>query len=149
MGTSDSLIAERYKYILAQKQALNDKTFKIASFYQAFTIIIASGQFEIVRSFRKGEIDATFSVTSSWCLLSISVLVSIISLAMMIGGICAWRSYGIEEENLLSSSPSQLKKPSLLYRSLSWYETYIILAILLTVGAHFTALYSVVLPAFR
>ncbi|MDX8357870.1 hypothetical protein [Sphingopyxis terrae] len=149
MNYSDSLVADRYKYVLSQKQALNDKTFKIASFYQAFTIVIAAAQFEIVRSFHKEEIDAAFSVASSWGLLIVLALVSVISLAMTIGGILAWRSYSREEYEILSKSPSDKVKVPMIVRAFSWYETYIIIAIILAVAGHIVALPCIILPALR
>ncbi|KQT52406.1 hypothetical protein ASG62_14355 [Aureimonas sp. Leaf427] len=126
-------MVERYKYILDQKKSLNERTFKIAAFYQAVTLAVATAQFKVVSEAANKSLRTTLAVDASWGLFIIFCFVSMVTVLLLVGGITAWADYKIEEEALEAGLLSDTRIEGRFFDFLKWYETYLIAAAILGV----------------
>lgn len=146
---SNEFLLEKYRYILSQKQALNEKTFKIVTFYQSIISLIFAAQFSVLYFFDRSEITKKLALFASESLVWITSIISILSALLLIGGITAWIRYGadgseIETATLGKRSPV-FKKSNIF----SWYEIYVIFAILSFNLAHVFVLFYFIIPYFN
>jgi hypothetical protein len=142
----DVIIAERYKYIIDQKKRLNDATFKIAAFYQTVILVILGAQFKILEITQKNEISAELGTLGSlglfWCTIGLTV----VSLAILVGGIAAWFDYRKEEVRIEQEFGGLRREMPTLRGMLRWYETYIALTMVGTAFAYWLVLRWIILP---
>ncbi|WHU02596.1 hypothetical protein [Sphingomonas sp. NIBR02145] len=137
-------LLERYKYILSQKRDLNDRTFKIASVFQALVLVIASGQYKILLDISSKSISADRGIAVSWTIFLFLCLASVCYITLLVGGLYSWLKYRSDEakiELLVFGNPRP--NPTIL-DCFRWYETYLILAGILAPAVHFFALHSTV-----
>ncbi|WP_146604498.1 hypothetical protein [Rhodoplanes roseus] len=87
MKERDPFLLERYKYILSQKQKLNDVTFKIVAVFQAGVALIGSGQFAIIAAFADKKISSQIAWVGSVMLVVMSGMLSVFSLSLLAGGV--------------------------------------------------------------
>ncbi|MFK3681005.1 hypothetical protein [Pseudomonas sp. NPDC088890] len=128
MSLKDDLVLEKYKYVLSQKQALNEATFKIITVYQALVLALFAGQFAVVMA-TKDKLPVESGLYASWVLLALFVMISLLVLALLVGGVFSWLSYRQDESELASKYKVAVaaKKPVAWADVLRWYETYLVL----------------------
>ncbi|MCC2977806.1 hypothetical protein LK533_14110 [Sphingomonas sp. PL-96] len=127
---------ERYRYVLEQKRRLNEATFKIASVYQVFIVAVGAGYYTLVKDVTAQDISEASYRAGVLALLLANVFVSAITVSLLVGGIASWLSYKQEEAETLGKDLGIDDRPHLIRRLLSWYETYIILAVLCGLIGH-------------
>lgn len=140
--SANTLLVERYKYILTQKAELNKTTFKIASFFQGAAILISTAQFNIVQQKVAGDLNPQLAREATLCLLCIGTVISFISLTLLLGGVFAWRGYKREEATITgvdAAGHGWLK-------IFSWYETYIAFAIICVIISYAFIVPKVIMP---
>lgn len=127
--SAGEFLLERYKYILDQKKALNETTFKIAALYQAVIVVLFAGEFAVVKDFLSRGVSAEVAKMASWAIFAMNLLLATICLTLLIGGALAWLSYRKEQIEIelyaMKMKRQELKKTNLL----RWYETYIAISI--------------------
>lgn len=131
MDLKNAVILERYKYILARKQSLNEATFKIAAIYQALMLGVAVAQYNVLLSAHEKKISSDLSLFSTYCLVAIFIIISVFVFSLLCGGVFAWLKYKRDEDGV------ELKvfgvcRPKVRVLSLfTWYETYFALVVFL------------------
>lgn len=146
---NETLLLERYKYVLDQKKNLNDATFKVAAFFQAVLLVILGAQFRILELAQKKEVTVELARLGSWGLFWAVIALGAVSILLIVGGIATWFDYRREEselELLLGGTSRHL--PSL-RGLLRWYETYIVAIIVTVAAAYWYVLHYVVLPSIQ
>lgn len=144
---SDNVTIERYKYLLAQRQHLNDATFKIASVFQVIFLTLCSAQYALILEVLDKKIKAEFALDASTFLLWVTLLVSAMTVILLIGGMASWLNNRNEESGILEQI-GQEGRPAIVLKSVfAWYEIYIIATIVILGAAYTIAYYWIVVPA--
>lgn len=146
-GSADLFALERYKYLLLQKQHLNDKTFKVLGIYQTLCVALGAGVFVVYSAGENGELTA--DAARSFILL-IGVLFEVASLfaiLSLLSGVAAWVSYKVDEIEMEVGLGMPARPKPRLSDFLRWYETYFIGLIALG-AAGAPLLVNCLLPAF-
>jgi hypothetical protein len=130
VSLGDEIKIERYKYVLSQKQKLNDNTFKILALYQALCIALVSGIYVVYTAIEKDEISSRDGAGFLWAIVGLFELVSVFTIMGLAAGIRAWVGYRTDEIEIEAGSGLEPRaKPSI--RSVfGWYETYFILFVM-------------------
>jgi hypothetical protein len=135
MNVSDRhehFLQERYKHVLEQKRSLNDKTFLLLSVYQSIFALASGGlAYSFMNDF-KDHPERKFQAVQA---LVLAVCGSgLFTIMLLACGLVAWLSYRREqlkiEREIFSVSLVDVKFSDVL----KWYETYIILAVAVSVG---------------
>jgi hypothetical protein len=143
---SETLLIERYKYVLSQKKSLNETTFKVAAFFQAVMLVVLGAQFRIIELAQKNEIAADLARIGSWGLFWATCGLAAVALLLLIGGIASWFDYRREESCLEEQFGIKVRKPPSFRSFFRWYETYIGLMFVVVALVYFCALQYVILP---
>lgn len=119
-------LLERYRYILAQKQNLNESTFKVSAVYQALLGAVGIAQFNICQAFFEKKMAANISLVFSSATLIFFLLSSVFVLVLMVSGVRSWIGYRQEEAQIESQVFKKSRALPKVKNLLFWYETYII-----------------------
>lgn len=124
---SNSLLIERYKYILLNRNQLNNNTFKIITLYQ----IILFGTFTAFYNIYQSKLVSSIKKIYCDTLMLLFFLSSLILVMVLLGGILSWLDSRHDEIKILVRV-SDYKKEKISWQSIfKWYETYITFSILL------------------
>jgi len=130
-------LIERYKYILGQKKDLNERSFKIASVFQALLLLVASGQYKVVLDLEGGSIGADRGILVSWAMFAFVCIATACYLSLLLGGLFAWIKYRGDEATIEADVFGAARSPPRVKDCLRWYETYLIVAGLAAPLVHF------------
>lgn len=123
---SNNLLIERYKYILLNRNQLNN-TFKIITLYQ----IILFGTFTAFYNIYQSKLISSIKEIYCDTLILLFLLSSIILVMLLLGGILSWLDSRQDEIKILIKAPDY-KKEKINFKSIfKWYETYITFAMIL------------------
>ena len=131
MYNQESFKLEKYKYILARKQSLNEATFKIAAIYQVAIAALGLAQYNIIAMLKASSITLEVASLSSLCLIVMLAILTVLIAALLIGGILAWLKYRYDEGEIERDVFGKSRAPVKLASIFTWYETYIILTVVL------------------
>lgn len=131
MYNKENFKLEKYKYVLARKQSLNEATFKITAIYQVAIAALGLAQYNVIAMLKANSITLEVALLSSLCLIVMLAILTVLIVALLIGGILAWLKYRNDESEIERDVFGQSRAPVKLTSSLTWYETYIILTVLL------------------
>ncbi|MBD8197605.1 MULTISPECIES: hypothetical protein [Pantoea] len=146
MLNRESFLLERYKYILLRKQTLNEATFKIAAIYQVIIITLAAAQYNIINLLNTYKIDKIKAIFFSNCLMAMLLILTIFTVTLLIGGVFSWLKYRNEESDIEQEAFGLSRKKPKLTNVVRWYETYLVLTILLIFIASSTTYVKIVYP---
>ncbi|MFF7063054.1 hypothetical protein [Pseudomonas sp. NPDC008258] len=148
MELKEELKLEKYRYVLAQKQALNEATFKIVAVYQALVLALAAGQYTVVTAYDKAQLKPAWALPSSYMLLGLFIMVSVLILALLVGGVLSWKGYR-DDESEIEHEVLGVPKDAIKWRSLlCWYETYLVVFVLVVGGLGVWVHLKYVFPIF-
>lgn len=149
MSVDNPFLLEKYKYILARKQALNEATFKIAATYQTLVIALGVAEYTIISQLNEKKINialATYATLTTYTLLSILTSFVILLLA---GGVKSWLKYRKDEALVELEAMGKTKEPVKPIDIFRWYETYIILVVLIIFIVSTWSLKATLLPLIK
>ncbi|WP_252088843.1 hypothetical protein [Pseudomonas sp. MWU13-3659] len=149
MSLEENFKIEKYKYILARKQALNEVTFKIVAVYQALILALFAGQYAVYTSAGKGTLTPALALQSTYVLFALFVMVSVLILALLVGGVFSWMSYRQDESEIELAVTGVPKRPIALADLWRWYETYLVLFVLVFSGGGIWGYMKFILPVFN
>lgn len=121
-------LLERYKYILKQKQDLNERTFKISAVYQATIVLVCSAQYKILLDIQKADISYENGKSFSWACFAILCTASAYYLALIIGGLLAWLKYRRDEASIEEKVFGSGRAAPSVRDFMRWYESYLLTA---------------------
>ncbi|WP_095125921.1 hypothetical protein [Pseudomonas sp. Irchel s3a12] len=122
---------EKYKYILARKQSLNEATFKITAIYQVAIAALGLAQYNVIAMLKADTITFEVASLSSLCLILMLTILTILIVALLIGGILAWLKYRRDESEIEQEVFGKPRSPVKLTSIFTWYETYIAITVAL------------------
>jgi H+/Cl- antiporter ClcA len=139
---------ERYKYVLKQKQFLNDTTFKITTIYQAGLAVLVAGQYAVVATAKSSpNFDRDVARAGSEILLGLMIVLSVFTLFLLGSGAAAWQSYDKEEKEFEKDVFVREQSEQNIKRVFRWYETYIAVAVIVILFIYALVVYLEVLPS--
>jgi hypothetical protein len=149
--TSSTAVAEfhleRYKYILQQLHASNENVYRFLAIYQALATTLAGGALAVFVGFRKWEISAETARAGVIGILCLITLVAAFTTLLIFVGILNWLDYRREECELTDEAVRPgFRKPPRHMNLVRWYETYIILFIVVSAILMWVFALTLVLP---
>ena len=141
---------QRYKYILNEIHFLNESIHKYLSLFQALaTAIVAAGAAVFV-TWRKSGIDARTTIITMQGLLALFTMLAVFVILSVLAGVFSWLDYRREEVELLAETvrPGFRVAPNPRH-FLRWYETYIMLFMVIIVASAYFFVECVIIPAIK
>jgi hypothetical protein len=141
---------ERYKYILQQLHALNENGHKYLTLFQTLATAILGGIAAVFVSWKELKITAEAAQTAIHGLLWLLAVLAGFVVVSVLGGIFSWWDYRKEEVELLDDEVfvgfRTNPKATNLWR---WYETYLLIFLVLVVIGIWWFVCSRVLPLVK
>ena len=144
----ESLIVERYKYILGSINRLNEDTGKVLSFFQtALSAIIAAIVYLLVGN-NGCEVSGEIAKLGITILNYLLITLTLFSVTRIIINTTSWYFYRLDEVKLLNSKvQSNYRKAPSLKNLWRWSETYLVLVFLVVgVGGNHVVV-QIILPS--
>ena len=141
---------ERYKYILKEIHFLNESLHKYLSLFQALaTAVVAAGAAVFV-TWRKSGIDAKTTIITMHGLLALFTMLAVFVILSVLAGVFSWLDYRREEAELLTETVRPgfraAPNPRHFWR---WYETYVVLFMVIIVSSAYFFVECVIIPAIK
>lgn len=141
---------ERYKYILQQMNLANESTYRYLGLYQALAVTLGGAMLGLFAGYRKWGLEPYIARVGVVGIMGLLTVVAGFSILMIIVGVLTWLDYRREECQFTDEyvHAGFRDKPKL--KNLPrWYETYVVLLILLTVILMWIYVGRVILPGIR
>lgn len=146
----DDFALERYKYILKEIQALNGNLYRYLTLFQVLASAIIGGGITLFVGWRELNIDASAARAGIYGLLGLLVLVAAFIVLSLIIGILSWLDYRREEVELLDREVGKGRREKPRLRNFwRWYETYVVLFVILTVAAIYFYTENQIIPMIK
>lgn len=125
---------ERYKFILQQLHALNENVYKYLTLFQTLATAIMGAGVGLFLSWRSLKITPDMAQTGLRGLLWLLTILAVFVVSSIVAGVLNWIDYRHEEVDLLDKevSPEYRKRPNI-WNFWRWYETFIVLFIIIMV----------------
>ncbi|MEU4924922.1 hypothetical protein AB0G54_00105 [Streptomyces yokosukanensis] len=141
---------ERYRYILQQIHAVNENAHRFLALYQTLATALVSGALALFVGFRKWDIPAATARGGVVGLLTLTTVAAAFTCTLIVVGVLAWLDYRHEEcditDELIGPGFRKRPRPGNFVR---WYETYVLLFILVSVITMWVLAGLLLLPAMR
>jgi hypothetical protein len=121
---------ERYKYVLSQKQKLDETTWKVVSMYQSAVFVLGSGIFAVAAASDKAALSRELSFIGLSALYCLFLILSAFSIILLVSGMLSWLAYRRDEDEIMLIAGGTPKSPVRIVDIFRWYETYVILLML-------------------
>ncbi|WP_329598071.1 hypothetical protein OIE43_22255 [Streptomyces pseudovenezuelae] len=141
---------ERYRYILQQIHAVNENVHRFLAIYQALATALVGAAIVLFVSYRKWGVAPSTARGGVIGLLVLATVVAAFTCMLIVVGALAWLDYRNEECDITD------EVVGLGFRArprsgnlLRWYETYVLLFILVSVATMWVLAGVFLLPAVR
>ncbi|MET9070989.1 hypothetical protein ABZX95_02185 [Streptomyces sp. NPDC004232] len=125
---------ERYRYVLQQIQAVNENAHRFLAIYQTLATTLVGAALALFVGYRKWEVAPDTARSGVIGLLILTTMVAAFSATLIVVGAFAWVDYRNEEcditDEMVGPNFRKRPRPGNLFR---WYETYVLLFIVLSV----------------
>jgi hypothetical protein len=142
-----AIVLERYRYILAQIQSVNESAYKFLGLFQTLTTAIVAGGLSLFVGYKKWGIPPPAARTGVVGLLVLETIVAAFTAALIVAGMASWMDYRREETELTDTyfKPGFRSSPRLrnMYR---WYEPYMLALVLVATAALWILTLTFVIP---
>ncbi|WP_406726431.1 hypothetical protein WJ438_19750 [Streptomyces sp. GD-15H] len=141
---------ERYRYVLQQIQAVNENAHRFLAIYQTLATALVTAALALFVGYRKWDLAATTARGGVIGLLTLVTVVAAFTGTLIVVGALAWLDYRNEECDITDEivGPGFRKRPRP-GNFLRWYETYVVLFILVSVITMWVLAALFLLPAMR
>jgi hypothetical protein len=141
---------ERYRYILQQIHAVNENAHRFLAIYQTLATTLVGAALALFVGYRKWEVAPSTARGGVIGLLVLATVVAAFTITLIVVGALAWLDYRNEECDITDEivGPGFRKRPRP-GNLLRWYETYVLLFILVSVITMWVLAGLFVLPAMR
>jgi hypothetical protein len=153
-GQSEELLKgfalERYRYILQQIHTVNENLYRFLALYQTLATALVGAAVALFVGYRQWGVDAATARRGVIGLLSLTTVVAVFTAVLVTIGAFAWFDYRNEECDLTDSlvHPGFRARPRK-GNAFRWYETYVVLFILISVAVMWLLVGLVLLPAMK
>jgi hypothetical protein len=125
---SQSLVVERYKFILREIQRLNKDIYHYILIFQTLNTAIIGGGLAVLINWKKIQTQPALSIVLSKIIEWLIIFVSSFIIVSIISGILSWFDYRKEESKLINEILGENYRSLPTFKNLlRWNETYIIL----------------------
>ncbi|MEW2808545.1 hypothetical protein AB0929_15775 [Streptomyces massasporeus] len=141
---------ERYRYVLQQIHAVNENAHRFLAIYQTLATALVTAALALFVGYRKWDLAAATARGGVIGLLALVTMVAAFTGTLIVVGALAWLDYRHEECDITDEvvGPGFRKRPRP-GNLLRWYETYVLLFILVSVITMWVLVASFLLPAMR
>ncbi|GGV73756.1 hypothetical protein [Streptomyces massasporeus] len=141
---------ERYRYVLQQIHAVNENAHRFLAIYQTLATALVTAALALFVGYRKWDLAAATARGGVIGLLALVTMVAAFTGTLIVVGALAWLDYRHEECDITDEvvGPGFRKRPRP-GNLLRWYETYVLLFILVSVTTMWVLAASFLLPAMR
>lgn len=123
---------EHYKYILQQIHSLNENTQRFLALYQTLVTAILGAGVALFVYWSSSSISASIAVLGIRCLLGLLVILTMFVIVSILSGVFSWLDYRKEEAKILNEIVGLGYRGLPKFRNLwRWYETYLVLFIII------------------
>lgn len=147
---SDEFALERYRYILQQIHAVNENVYRFLAIYQTLATTLVGGALALFVGYRKWGIQPAVAQSGVVGLLSLTSVIAAFTILLIIVGALSWIDYRNEEcditDLMIGAHFRKRPRPGNLLR---WYETYIVLFIVVSMAAMWILGFFLILPAMN
>jgi hypothetical protein len=148
--SEEEFALERYKYILQQIHTSNENTYRFLALYQTLAVAIVGGGVTLFVGYRKWDIAPSVARTGIVGLMWLATIVGAFAILLIVMGIFNWWDYRKEECDLTDTIVRPgFRKPPEAKNWFRWYETYIVLFIVGSVGFLWAYTLAFILPAIK
>ncbi len=138
---------ERYKFILAQIQRLDDSLYKYLNLFQTLVTAIIGGSVALLVGWKNLKVDAETARVGIYGLLGLLCILALFFIVNVIVGILSWLDYRKDETELLNEAMgSDYRKPPRIRNCWRWYETYFIVFLVILIVAAIWFVNQLVIP---
>ncbi|MFD9936119.1 hypothetical protein ACFWZ6_23660 [Streptomyces massasporeus] len=141
---------ERYRYVLQQIHAVNENAHRFLAIYQTLATALVTAALALFVGYRKWDLGAATARGGVIGLLTLVTMVAAFTSTLIVVGALAWLDYRNEECDITDEvvGPGFRKRPRP-GNFLRWYETYVLLFILVSVITTWVLAASFLLPSMR
>lgn len=141
---------ERYRYLLQQIHAVNENAHRFLALYQTLATALVTAALALFVGYRKWDLTADTARGGLIGLLTLVTVVAAFTGTLIVVGALAWIDYRNEECDITDEivGPGFRKRPRP-GNFLRWYETYVVLFILVSVLTMWVLAAVFLLPAMR
>ena len=138
---------ERYRYVLQQIKFVNENIYRYITLFQTLATAVIGGGVAVFVSWENNKIDAEIARVGIIGLLGLLTILALFVVLSTIAGIFTWFDYRKEEAEMLDEiiQPGYRQKPKI-KNFWRWYETYIILFLIIIWFAIYLFVTHKVLP---
>ncbi|WP_239109876.1 hypothetical protein [Streptomyces coelicoflavus] len=148
--TKKEFALERYRYILQQINAVNENAHRFLAIYQTLVTALIGAALALFVGYHKWQIKPATARDGVIGLLILVTVVAAFTIILIIVGSLAWLDYRHEEcditDELVGVGFRKRPRPTNLFR---WYETYVLLFILISVVTMWCLAKFFLLPAMK
>ncbi|MGW2743931.1 hypothetical protein [Streptomyces sp. NPDC001450] len=141
---------ERYRFILQQIHAVNENAHRFLAIYQTLATTLIGAVLALFVGYRKWGVSPATARGGVIGLLILTTVVAAFTVMLIVVGALAWLDYRNEEcditDEMVGAGFRKRPRPSNFFR---WYETYVLLFIIVSVITMWTLASFFVLPAMR
>ncbi|MFB9541690.1 MULTISPECIES: hypothetical protein [Streptomyces] len=141
---------ERYRYVLQQIHAVNENAHRFLAIYQTLATALVTAALALFVGYRKWDLAPATARGGVIGLLTLATMVAAFTGTLIVVGALAWLDYRNEECDITDEvvGPGFRKRPRP-GNFLRWYETYVLLFILVSVITMWVLAALFLLPAMR
>lgn len=148
--TKKEFALERYRYILQQINGVNENAHRFLAIYQTLVTSLMGAVLALFVGYHKWQIKPATARGGVIGLMALTTIVAAFTAILIIVGALAWLDYRHEEcditDELVGVGFRKRPRPSNLFR---WYETYVLLFILISVVTMWCLVGFFLLPAMK
>ncbi|MET8000179.1 hypothetical protein [Nonomuraea glycinis] len=138
---------ERYKYILQQIHTVNENVYKFLAIYQTLASTLVAAGLALFVGYRTWGITPAVTRSGIVGLMLLVTVIGFFTAVLIVIGVFAWLDYRKEECELTDRIVHEgFRKSPQLGNFIRWYETYIILFIIGSLGFMWGYALTVILP---
>ncbi|MFF8877241.1 hypothetical protein [Streptomyces flaveolus] len=141
---------ERYRYILQQIHTVNENAHRFLAIYQTLATTLVGAALALFVGYRKWEIEPEIARGGVVGLLTLATIVAAFTATLILVGAIAWLDYRNEECDITDEmvAPGFRKRPQS-NNFLRWYETYVLLFILISIITMWILASIFILPTMK
>lgn len=141
---------EKYKYILQQRQALNENIHKYLTLFQTLITGIAGACVAIFAGWKELKIDAAVAITSIRGLMWLLIILALFVVMSILSTVFSWFDNREKEVSLLNSEVSEGYESPPSWKSVwRWHETYFLFFVVVVTATIYFFVEHRVLPLIK
>jgi uncharacterized membrane protein YidH (DUF202 family) len=141
---------ERYKYLLQQLHTVNENVYRFLGIYQTLATVLVGGALTLFVRYDDWHIDKEIARIGIVALLLLVTVIAAFTVLLIVVGALNWLDYRREECELTDTAVrAGFRRPPDPKNFWRWYETYIVLFIVVSVGFMWLGAGIVLLPAMQ